>query len=87
MQVDWCQDLTRPWDKGVEGGRPMAFDGGKPDEYRDATALGPGDPIGPGLSTFLALTENTCRRLSFEQVGAIQTGIGLAIQALGAAFR
>ncbi|CKR39914.1 Uncharacterised protein [Mycobacterium tuberculosis] len=62
---------------GVDG-HPVAFDaGGKLDEYRDATALGPGDPPVQGLFTFLALDRKHMPQALFEQVGAIQTGIGL----------
>lgn len=62
---------------GVDG-HPVAFDaGGKLDEYRDATTLGPGDPPVQGLFTFLALDRKHMPQALFEQVGAIQTGIGL----------
>ncbi len=51
--------------------------GGEVDEGRDAEAAAPGQPAGQGGLAGLALGDEHVAQTFFEQVGAVQAGVGL----------
>ena len=62
---------------GVDGFAVFHDAVGQLDEYRDAAAPRPGDPPVQGLLAFLALHRKHMPQALFEQIGAIQAGVGL----------
>jgi hypothetical protein len=65
----------------LEGGVDVGPDQGEPlgevDEGGDAAAAGPGQPVVQGVFTGLAFDGEDEPEAFFEQVGAVQAGIGL----------
>jgi hypothetical protein len=62
---------------GVDGFAVSHDASGQLNEYRDEAAPGPGDPPVQGLFAVLALDRKHMAQALFEQIGAIQPGIGL----------
>jgi hypothetical protein len=61
---------------GVDGLAVSPDAAGQLDEHRDAAAARPGDPPVQGLLAFLAFDRKHMPQALFEQIGAIQAGIG-----------
>ena len=62
---------------GVDGLAVAHDAAGQFDEHRDAATARPGDTPVQGLLTFLAFDREHMPQALFEQIGAIQAGVGL----------
>ena len=62
---------------GVDGGAVFDDLAGQFDEGRDTAAPRPGHPPVQGLFTFLSFDGKDMAQAFFEQIGAVQSGIGL----------
>ena len=76
--VDSISPWDRPWSRAASmASRCRTMRSAQLDEYRDAAAPRPGDPPVQGLLAFLALDRKHMPQALFEQIGAIQAGVGL----------
>ena len=71
------QSLREAVVEGGVDGLAVAHDAaGQFHEHRDAATARPGDPPVQGLLTFLAFDRKHMPQALFEQIGAIQAGVG-----------
>ena len=76
--TDSISPLDRPWSRAASMACAVSHDAaGQLDEGGDAAAPGPGDPPVQGLLAFFALDREHVPQALFEQVGAVQPGVGL----------
>ena len=75
--VDSISPWERPWSRAASMAWRCHDAAGQLHEHWDAAAPRPGDPPVQGLLAFLAFDREHMPQALFEQIGAIQPGIGL----------